>query len=224
MAAVDIPEELHLVESFANSVDVDIAQDDLDSPARFGRWLAAHGFPGVEPDDRELTLSVGMRDALRDELIAHHDHLQSPAARTRLDGFAERIPLRASFEGAGPATLVPAGHGVTAMLGAVLAAMVLAEREGGWHRLKICREETCQRVFFDKSKNQSKTWCSMQVCGNRSKTRTYRDRQRETLPPLPERPPAPMVARRPQPPARPAPPPAPLPPLPPVPPAPGQLG
>ena len=180
--AVDIPEQLHLVESFANSVDLDIAQDDLDSPARFGRWLAAHGFPGVEPDDQELALAVGMRDALRDELIAHHDQIASGEARARLEGFAERIPLRASF-GAGPATLVPAGQGVTAMLGAVLAAMVLAEREGGWHRLKICREETCQRVFFDKSKNQSKTWCSMQVCGNRSKTRTYRDRQRE-LPPL----------------------------------------
>ena len=219
--AADIPEQLHLVESFANSVDVEIAEDDLDSPERFGRWLAAHGFPGVEPGDDELALAVGMRAALRDELIAHHDRLASGEARARLDGYARRIPLRASFEGAGPATLVPAGQGVTAMLGAVLAAMVLAERDGGWHRLKICREETCQRVFFDKSKNQSKTWCSMQVCGNRSKTRTYRDRQREIpLPPLPERPPAPMVARRPQPPARPVP----LPPLPPVPPAPQRGG
>jgi len=209
--AVDIPEQLHLVESFANSVDVDIAQDDLDSPPRFGRWLAAHGFPGVEPGDQELAMAVGMRAALRDELIAHHDQLASGAARARLEGFAERIPLRASF-GTGPATLVPAGQGVTAMLGTVLAAMVLAERDGGWHRLKICREETCQRVFFDKSKNQSKTWCSMQVCGNRSKTRTYRDRQRE-LPPLPERPPAPPAPpRRLRPPAS-------LPPLPPVPPS-----
>lgn len=216
--AADIPESLHLVESFANSLDVDTAQDDLESPARFGRWMAAHGFPGAEVGDRELGLALGMREALRAELTAHHDDLGSSPARARLEGFAERIPLRASFTGAGPATLVPAGEGVTAMLGAVLAAMVLAEREGGWHRLKICREETCQRVFFDKSKNQSKTWCSMQVCGNRSKTRTYRDRLRDTtLPPLPERPPPPRPVRRVQP--------APLdqtslPPLPPVPPAP----
>jgi predicted RNA-binding Zn ribbon-like protein len=60
----------------------------------------------------------------------------------------------------------------------VLAAMVIAEREGSWHRLKICREDTCQWVFFDRSKNQSKTWCSMRVCGNRNKTRSYRSRQR----------------------------------------------
>jgi len=215
--AVDVPEQLHLVESFANSMDVDLGQDDLDSAARFGRWLAAHGFPGAEPGDPELALAVGIRAALRDELVAHHDRLASTEARARLDGYAERIPLRASFAG-GPATLVPAGQGVTAMLGAVLAAVVLAEREGGWQRLKICREETCQRVFFDKSKNQSKTWCSMQVCGNRSKTRTYRDRQREIpLPPLPERPPPPIVPRRPvPPPARPVP----LPPLPQAPPAP----
>ena len=97
--AGDIPEQLHLVESFANSVDVDTAQDDLDSPARFGRWLAAHGFPGVEPGDHELALAVGMRDALRDELIAHHEQLASGEARARLDGYAEQIPLRASFGG-----------------------------------------------------------------------------------------------------------------------------
>lgn len=192
---LDIPDQLHLVESFANSVDVETAQDDLDSAGRFGRWLAAHGFPGIEPDDHELGLATGVRDALRAELTVHHDRIASGEARARLDGYAGRIPLRVAFRADGPATLVPAGSGVTAMLGAVLAEMVLAERAGDWHRLKICPEETCRRVFFDRSKNQSRTWCSMQACGNRNKTRTYRGRQRglpAPLPPLaPPAPPAP---------------------------------
>jgi predicted RNA-binding Zn ribbon-like protein len=85
--------------------------------------------------------------------------------------------LRAAF-GAGPATLEPAGTGAGVMLGRVLAAMVLAEREGTWERVKICREDTCQVAFFDRSKNHSKTWCSMGVCGNRNKTRSYRSRRR----------------------------------------------
>ncbi len=108
---VDIPEQLHLVESFANSMDVDSAQDDLDSPARFGRWLAAHGFPGVEPADGELASAVGLRDALRDELIAHHAADLRPARPgTGWTGYAEQIPLRASFRPrARPLWCPPAG-------------------------------------------------------------------------------------------------------------------
>ncbi len=179
MAVADeIPEQLHLVESFASSIDHDTDQDDLESPERFGRWLADHGFPDVRPTAEDLAFAVGVRDALRDELMAHHDRDVAADARQRLDDYAARIPLRASF-GAGAATFVPATGGMYAMLGEVLAAMVIAEREGRWHRLKLCREDTCQVVFFDHSKNRSKTWCSMQVCGNRSKTRSYRGRRRE---------------------------------------------
>ncbi|MGZ8667616.1 MAG: CGNR zinc finger domain-containing protein, partial [Solirubrobacterales bacterium] len=28
------------------------------------------------------------------------------------------------------------------------------------------------------SRNRSRTWCSMEVCGNRAKTRSYRHRRR----------------------------------------------
>ena len=181
-AADEIPEQLHLVESFANSIDHDSDQDDLESPERFGRWLGDHGFPGVQPTADDLAFARGLRSALRDELMAHHDGAADPDARRRLDEHARRIPLRASFAGV-PATFVPAGDGMHAMLGGVLAAMVIAEREGRWHRLKLCREDTCQVVFFDHSKNRSKTWCSMEVCGNRNKTRSYRGRQRRTAAP-----------------------------------------
>lgn len=170
--ATDVPRELWLVESFANSVDIETDQDDLESPERFGRWLADHGFPGLTPSAGELAFAKGMRGALRDELTDH----RTGDARARLDECAARIPMRAVF-GEGPATLAPLGAGVDSMLGAVLGAMVIAERDGTWDRLKICREDTCQRVFFDRSKNQSKTWCSMQVCGNRNKTRSYRSRR-----------------------------------------------
>lgn len=182
MGSEDFPEPLRIVRSFVNSIDVETAQDDLDSPERFGRWLVAHGFDHPTPTEDERVLALGIRDALRDELMAHHDEGSSATARARLDAYARMVPLRPAF-GAGPATLVPAGGGASAMLGTVLAAIVLAEREGTWDRVKICREETCQVAFYDRSKNHSKTWCSMGVCGNRNKTRSYRDRQRTTATP-----------------------------------------
>ena len=49
---------------------------------------------------------------------------------------------------------------------------------GTWSRLKCCRNHACRWAFYDDSKNRSATWCSMQICGNRAKTRTYRTSKR----------------------------------------------
>jgi predicted RNA-binding Zn ribbon-like protein len=177
MGSEDFPEPLRIVRSFANSLDVETAEDDFDSPERFGRWLVAHGFDHPAPTEEERVLALGVREALREEMMAHHDDGDVGTARAKLDAYARMVPLRAVF-GDGPASLVPAGRGVSIMLGTVLAAIVIAQHEGVWERVKICREETCQVAFYDRSKNHSKTWCSMGVCGNRNKTRSYRDRQR----------------------------------------------
>jgi predicted RNA-binding Zn ribbon-like protein len=177
MGSEGFPEPLRIVQSFADSVDVESAEDDLDSPARFGRWLVAHGFDHPAPTEAERGLALGIRDALREELMAHHGDGDARTARAKLDAYARMVPLRAAF-GDGTATLVPTGGGAAALLGTVLAAIVIAEREGTWERVKICREETCQVAFYDRSKNLSKTWCSMGACGNRNKTRSYRDRRR----------------------------------------------
>ncbi|GAA0393839.1 hypothetical protein GCM10010357_13330 [Streptomyces luteireticuli] len=44
-------------------------------------------------------------------------------------------------------------------------------------RLKRCAEQACAWVFWDVSKNRSRRWCSMRVCGNRAKARRYAARQ-----------------------------------------------
>lgn len=48
-------------------------------------------------------------------------------------------------------------------------------------RLKRCAEHTCGWVFWDVSKNRSRRWCSMKVCGNRNKSRSYASRQRQAI-------------------------------------------
>ena len=49
--------------------------------------------------------------------------------------------------------------------------------EGTWSRLKACREHGCEWAFYDATRNRSRTWFDMQVCGNRAKARAYRHRQ-----------------------------------------------
>ena len=51
-----------------------------------------------------------------------------------------------------------------------------AMAEGSWARLKACPADNCLWAFYDETKNRSGTWCSMSVCGNRTKARAYRRR------------------------------------------------
>jgi predicted RNA-binding Zn ribbon-like protein len=51
--------------------------------------------------------------------------------------------------------------------------------DGSWSRLKACRN--CCWSFYDYSPNRSATWCSMQLCGNRKKTRAYRRRRAQSV-------------------------------------------
>lgn len=58
----------------------------------------------------------------------------------------------------------------------VLAAATRLAVLGDWPRLKICPADDCRWAFYDRSRNRSRTWCSMQVCGNREKARAWRER------------------------------------------------
>jgi predicted RNA-binding Zn ribbon-like protein len=44
--------------------------------------------------------------------------------------------------------------------------------------LRECAAETCGWLFLDRSKNGSRRWCDMKVCGNRAKVRRFRRRAR----------------------------------------------
>ena len=63
----------------------------------------------------------------------------------------------------------------------VVRTVVAAMLDGSWQRLKAC--PNCHWSFYDYSPNRSATWCSMQLCGNRKKTRDYRRRRRKLAAP-----------------------------------------
>jgi predicted RNA-binding Zn ribbon-like protein len=170
---------LELVRLFANTVDVEDDTDVLHGSDSFAAWLAERGFPA--PDgvtDGDLRLARELRSAVRDELDAHHDGGTNPGARERIAALARELPLVVDTCADGTPGLMAAGSPTPArdMLSDVLAGMAIAGFDGTWHRLKICPADTCRWAFYDQSKNRSKRWCSMEVCGNRSKARTYRER------------------------------------------------
>lgn len=64
-------------------------------------------------------------------------------------------------------------------LRAELAAAPKARIKGSWRHLKICPAGDCLWGFYDTSRNHSRRWCSMEVCGNRNKVRAFRGRSRD---------------------------------------------
>jgi predicted RNA-binding Zn ribbon-like protein len=43
--------------------------------------------------------------------------------------------------------------------------------------VRECGDETCRWLFLDRSKNHSRRWCDMKVCGNRAKAERFHSRQ-----------------------------------------------
>lgn len=45
-------------------------------------------------------------------------------------------------------------------------------------RIRECSNPSCRWLFLDQSKNHSRRWCDMSVCGNRAKARRFHARER----------------------------------------------
>ncbi|MEP7454243.1 CGNR zinc finger domain-containing protein [Phyllobacterium sp. SB3] len=58
--------------------------------------------------------------------------------------------------------------------GAVLSALNLLD-PGKLSRIKIC--PNCHWLYLDESRNRSRRWCDMTVCGNRAKAKRHYDRK-----------------------------------------------
>jgi predicted RNA-binding Zn ribbon-like protein len=173
----EAPGELELVRAFVNTNDVDDGIEQIGSPPDLGDWLAEHGLEaGRKLTRRDVERAIELREALRALLLANAGEPLEPDAIERLNDSADRVRLAVRFEEDGGSALAPEKAGVDGALGAILAIVYRSMAEGTWPRLKACRSDSCLWAFYDKSKNRSAHWCSMAVCGNRAKARTYRRR------------------------------------------------
>ena len=165
------------VAAFVNTADLEDEVDEWSSPADLGAWLQERGLadPGVAPSDTDLERAREVREALR-ALAGANNGAPLPADAVRiLDAVCERIPLALRFGPDGAPSLEPVSEGVDTALGRILGAVYTSMADGSWGRLKACAKHSCRWVFLDRSKNGSRTWCSMKVCGNRVKAERYRE-------------------------------------------------
>jgi predicted RNA-binding Zn ribbon-like protein len=175
-----VPPALELIQALVNTVDLEDGEEDLSSPDALREWLVGRGLldAAAPVSQSDLAMTIELREALRAMLRANDgDPVDHEAVRI-VNRMSEGLPLQLRFSRQGEPALDAQGVGVAHALATLLAGVAVAQAQGTWSRLKVCASDTCQWAFYDRSKNRSGRWCSMRVCGNRTKTRTYRARRR----------------------------------------------
>jgi predicted RNA-binding Zn ribbon-like protein len=178
---IPIPAGADLIADFVNTNELE--EDDgekLRDAESLSTWLGNHDLlpAGASVSGDDLARAVRVREAIRKLLLANNGAPLNEDAVAALNAAADESRLRVSFDTRGGAELVPDQNDVPGALSRILAVAYTAMADESWSRLKACRLDDCQWAFYDQSKNRSRTWCSMKVCGNRAKARAYRERQR----------------------------------------------
>ncbi|HEX2106003.1 MAG TPA: CGNR zinc finger domain-containing protein [Solirubrobacteraceae bacterium] len=176
------PGRLGLVQAFLNSFwDLDTHGAEVwAGPAEYGAWLHERGLAApAAATAGDLARALEAREALRALALANHDRGPAPAADAVLDRIAADVApgagLAPRFAG-GPPRLDVSADGPDAALALVLGIVFAARADGTWARLKACPHERCGWAFYDRSRNRSSQWCSMRICGNRTKGARHRAR------------------------------------------------
>jgi hypothetical protein len=161
------PGRLGYVQAFLNSFwDLDGGgADRWATPAGLSGWLGERGFDDTV-SEAELQRTLALRDGLRAALLG-----EGWSGVSAQGGLVVRHGDEASW-------LEPAADGPPAARALALGIVLEARRDGSWERMKACPGPHCGWAFHDHSRNRSGQWCSMRICGNRTKGATFRRRRR----------------------------------------------
>ena len=130
-----------------------------------------------------LGQAVALREAIHDIGVALGHRAKPPEAalaslsalHARCVAKAELAPGVDSCRWTWSVRVAP----VEAALGPIALAAVRLFTEGDFHRIRECGGHACGWLFYDRSKNNRRRWCEMEVCGNRAKQRRLAARRRE---------------------------------------------
>jgi predicted RNA-binding Zn ribbon-like protein len=174
------PQPLYLVQRFVNSIDLESGEDELSSPEALRDWFVERGLmdSGEAVGPADLRRAIDVREGLRAVLLHNNGHPLDQERVERLDRAVRRAGVRVRFEGGRDPELVPDADGVDGAVARLMAIVAAAVEHGRWERLKACPREQCEWAFYDKSKNRSGRWCTMESCGNIEKAKAFRERRR----------------------------------------------
>jgi predicted RNA-binding Zn ribbon-like protein len=184
-----VPDALANLYDFANTLDVrhfiergapHQQGDELETPLALAAWMEQRKLlrPSAKMTPDMFEAALRLREKLRDYLqLDPHARRSKNATRAINDAIAA-FPLIAECHADG-ARLRAAREDALGGLSVLAAELYDGARDGSLDRLKMCASDECRRVFYDRSKPSTRRWCMSTLCGNRIKTRAYRERQRD---------------------------------------------
>jgi predicted RNA-binding Zn ribbon-like protein len=152
-------------------------------PVEEADWLYARASERGNLAADLLAQAVALREAVHDIGVALGHRAKPPEAalaslsvlHARFVAKAELAPGVASCRWQWSVRVSP----VEAALGPVALAAVRLFTEGDFDRIRECGGHACGWLFYDRSKNNRRRWCEMEVCGNRAKQKRLAARRRE---------------------------------------------
>jgi predicted RNA-binding Zn ribbon-like protein len=165
--------------------------DLLEDPETANPWLRAalaqwsertgQAAPDLHLAEADLSPLRKLRESLRTLTAAGNAHTAAA------DGVAEAAPsglpssasltLRIGPDGrVGYTTTATGWRGVAAL---VTGQILLAQHSGSWPRFKTCAFPTCGVAYYDESRNNSRVWHDVRICGNRTNLAASRQRRKE---------------------------------------------
>jgi predicted RNA-binding Zn ribbon-like protein len=159
---------------FVNTNEPQASQDQLRSPEETRSWLVAEGFEVGNLRHDDWAAMIAFREGVRAAAAANNGYGVDPEAVAALGraidrlGFSIRATASAGLE---VASTTPAGRALAPLAGALMTA----QADGSWTRVKACARDSCRWLFYDTTRNRSRTWCTGTTCGSREKAkRAYR--------------------------------------------------
>ncbi|MGH6641104.1 MAG: CGNR zinc finger domain-containing protein [Bradyrhizobium sp.] len=185
-----VPDELANLYDFANTLDVrhfthhgvpHPQGDELTHARELAAWMSGRGLSSASAKitPTMLATALELRTLVRDYLQCDPiERSRNKDAVRSLNRTLKLFPLAVAAGGDGGMVLRAAREDALAGLSPIVAELYDGSRNGTLDRLKMCASDECRRVFFDRSKPSTRRWCMSTLCGNRMKTRSYRERQR----------------------------------------------
>jgi len=122
-----------------------------------------------------------MRQALWQVFRASLDDDRLPAAAISVLNSMSRLPpitrqLDRSVKGWHWQQPISLGQVMSAVARDAIELLAVQDR----CRLRECAADNCALIFFDDSRSGRRRWCAPQRCGDRTRARDYRSRQKTT--------------------------------------------
>lgn len=156
--------------------------DLIDEDERFVAWLA---LTDMLPDSGIVSAGSKsdvqkLREELRTAVDLFNVGIKPPVALTELiNGLLAdcNIKLALEWDEKGCRLIERFEPGNAGPSGKVAADFARFVCEAEPQRLRHCSNPACTMVFYDTSKNNTRRWCTMSICGNRDKVARFRARR-----------------------------------------------